>query len=325
MKTSARTGRVLRVVGAVALLWAIAPQSEAQAPPIGPQDPTRSDAKRLYTSACAPCHGRNGDGREPGLRLPNNNHPRDFTTAVYKFRSTPTGSLPQDDDIYRTISRGVPGTWMPAWGDMLRPPERWALVRYVKGFSPLFGQEEPDPAIAIPEEPGSTPDLIQEGGFVYVLLKCWQCHGPSGRGDGPSADELTDDWDHKIRAYDFTRGRYKNGSAPADLYRTLVTGLNGTPMPAYEPDAVAFPGGAGTEPTPIPEFLDAAGKRALSTYLVSQPTQDQLSAMTDGDLDELVRHRMWALVYFLRSLERSRDAWYWLVRENPQRLTGRAR
>ncbi len=55
--------------------------------------------------------------------------PRDFISGIYKFRSTPSGSLPQDDDIFRTISRGVRGTSMLAQLQ-LSESERRAVTQY---------------------------------------------------------------------------------------------------------------------------------------------------------------------------------------------------
>lgn len=302
------------------ILWA-AP-AVGQAPPPGPQDPTPSDAARLYAGACASCHGRAGDGRGPAARGIGSPQPRDLTSGVYKYRSTPTGSLPTDEDIYRTISRGIPGTWMPAWDSHLSSAERWALVRYVKGFSEYFAEEEPDPAIEIPPEPAPTPELVREGHWVFVVLKCWQCHGRLGRGDGPSADELTDDWDRRIRPYDFTRGDYKNGSSPSDLYRTIVTGLNGSPMPAFEPDIVAFPGGANEDIEPMREVLEDDEASQLAAYLATQPAESALRTMSQPEFDALVERRMWALIYYLRSLERGKGLLYWLFGENPELASG---
>jgi mono/diheme cytochrome c family protein len=299
----------------LALLSWVAP-CHAQAPPTGPDDPSTVDAAGLYENACAPCHGRLGDGNGRGARLLGSPQPRDFTAGVFEFRSTPTGSLPTDDDLYRTISRGVPGTWMPAWEGTLTPAQRWALIGYVKGFSGYFADEEPDPPIAIPEEPGSTPELVTEGRFVYAVLKCWQCHGDTGRGDGPSADELTDDWDRRIRPYDFTRGGYKNGSSPSDVYRTLATGMSGTPMPAYDAANVVFPGDLDLEP--MREGLGAEGLGPLAQFLAGQPTEAELRSMPPDRTDDLVERRLWALVYYLQSLEQSRGTLYWLFEENPE-------
>jgi cytochrome c oxidase cbb3-type subunit I/II len=66
------------------------------------------------------------------------------------------------------------------------------------------------------------------------VAECWQCHGESGRGDGPSAPTLKDNTGLPISPADLTLPlRFKNGARPQDVYRTLMTGLIGTPMPSY--------------------------------------------------------------------------------------------
>ena len=320
MRWLVRPSRALGVAGAVTLLWMH--PSTAQQLPVTPARVAAVDAQRLYAGACATCHGRLGDGNGPSSARLGTPQPRDFTAGMYKFRSTPTGSLPTDDDIYRTISRGVPGTWMPRWEAHLSPAQRWALVRYIKEFSDFFAEEDPDPSVEVPPEPSVMPEMIQEGRWVYALLKCWQCHGPLGRGDGPSAADLTDDWDRKIVPYDFTRGDYKAGLSPSDVYRTLVTGLDGTPMPAFEATIVAFPGGRDADVESAREVLDATELRELRAYLAGQPTEDALPAMPEADRAQLVQRRLWALVYYLRSLGRGKGAFYWLFGENPELQTG---
>ena len=73
-----------------------------------------AEGKRVYDRACGSCHGRSGDGKGPAAKYLNP-PARDFTMGEYKFRSTPSGTIPTDDDIARTIIEGVNGTSMPAW------------------------------------------------------------------------------------------------------------------------------------------------------------------------------------------------------------------
>src|SRR5262249_49403200 len=55
-----------------------------------------------------------------------------------------------------------------------------------------------------------------------------------GRGDGTSAPTLIDDLGHSIRPADFTqRWTFRGGPTREDIFRTMTTGLNGTPMPAF--------------------------------------------------------------------------------------------
>ncbi len=158
--------------------------------------------------------------------------PRDFRPGIFKFRSTPTGSLPTDEDLFETVSRGLRGTGMIAQDD-LPESERRAVVAYLKTFSERFESEKPQTPIPVPEPPPRTPELIAKGRELYEKAECFKCHGTKGRGDGPSATDLKDDWGYPIQATDLTRP-LKRGSAPEAIYRTMVTGLAGTPMPSYE-------------------------------------------------------------------------------------------
>src|SRR3990167_4260631 len=91
----------------------------------------RGDAKKgqaLYAQKCAVCHGTTGkgDGVAEFVLFPK---PRDLTSGKFKIRSTT--SLPTDDDLFRVVSQGIPGTAMPSWL-VLTPTQRWDLVAYVK-------------------------------------------------------------------------------------------------------------------------------------------------------------------------------------------------
>lgn len=186
--------------------------------------------KTLYKQQCVICHGAEGKGDGPAAAFlyPK---PRDFTRGIFKIRSTP--SLPTDEDLFRTISQGIPGTLMPSF-EYLSEEERWALVAYVKSFSEEFEEAQSLEPITIPEPPPETPELMALGQALYKDAGCFQCHGARGKGDGPSAGALTDEWGDPIVPYDFTiPGRMKGGSSVEDIYRTLAVGIGGTPMPAY--------------------------------------------------------------------------------------------
>jgi cytochrome c oxidase cbb3-type subunit I/II len=107
------------------------------------------------------------------------------------------------------------------------------VVAYVKTLSPRWQEDPPEPPLVIPPAPRATPTLLARGQTLYAQAKCAECHGESGRGDGPAAPTLKDDFDRPIRPADFTRGELRGGAAVADVYRTLTTGLDGTPMPSF--------------------------------------------------------------------------------------------
>jgi hypothetical protein len=69
--------------------------------------------------------------------------------GVFEFRSTPTGTLPTDEDIWKVISNGLHGTAMVPWIS-LSEKDRWALVAFVEGFSPRFGAEKRSSLVAVP-------------------------------------------------------------------------------------------------------------------------------------------------------------------------------
>jgi cytochrome c oxidase cbb3-type subunit 2 len=216
------------------LRWMVAPPSgavTAQAPP--PATPElRALGRSLYQSRCAGCHGEQGDGAgRHAARL--SVAPTNFSRGVYKLRSTPTGSLPTDADLFMTLTRGMHGTPMLPW-TALTERERWALVLQLKSFSVRFREEKPAPAIRIPHPPKEDALLRQRGAELYGKLMCARCHGDAGAGDGAAARAYEGPLDGNVHARDFTRGRFLRGAEMEDLYLTLRTGLEGTPMAAYD-------------------------------------------------------------------------------------------
>ena len=211
----------------------------------------------IYAMACVMCHGAEGKGDGsvgPMLSPRRAPQPRDFTSAEFKFRSTPSGHLPTTADLFRTVTEGVRSSGGPMTiglqGHRIMPsfrymPEaqRLEVIEYVKSLNRGFWERREIKTVAVPAAPPVTPERLIRGKQLYADAECLACHGERGRGDGPSAPTLKDDRDLPIAATDLTRPeRFKNGARPEDIYRTLVTGLAGTPMPSYadslEPDQV---------------------------------------------------------------------------------------
>jgi len=190
------------------------------------------DGKADYRRYCVVCHGDLGDGN--GESFPwVDPKPRNFQLGIFKCRSTPTGTLPTDEDLFDTIARGLDRSNMPQWSTFTKQ-ERADLVAWVKHFSPRFATEKPGEPIQIPAEPEVTPERIKAGRDVFARVQCWKCHGVTGQANGPSAATLTDDQGRSIQPFDFTEGaRPKCGSTDKDLYRIFMTGLDGTPMPSF--------------------------------------------------------------------------------------------
>ncbi|MFN2571277.1 MAG: c-type cytochrome [Gemmatimonadales bacterium] len=222
---------LLSVCGTMLLLAAATPAA-AQQTHVGGLTGHAAAGKSLYTRYCAGCHGDDGDAQgENAMWI--DPKPRDFTMATFKCRSTPSGSLPTDEDLYNAMTRGFVTTNMPPWV-ALSPQNRVDLVAYIKTFSPSWKTAKPGAPIAIAPETPVTIQSILHGRELFQRLECWKCHGPAGHGDGPSAHELTDSKEDPIRPYNFSTGsRFMCGTTNTDLYRIFMTGLDGSPMPSF--------------------------------------------------------------------------------------------
>ncbi len=201
-----------------------------------------SYGQEVYQRRCIGCHGPKGDGNGVAATF-FAVRPRNFTAGAFKFRSTPSGSLPTDGDLLRTITDGVRGTPMPTWHN-LPDKDRLAVIEYIEfklavdNSDPenpyaYFVEEPPDQTISIGIPPKPTPELLSRGKTLWQEVKCSQCHGDDGKGNGPSAGQLTDDWGFPIRPANLTTGLFKSGPSVKDIFRTISTGLNGTPMPSF--------------------------------------------------------------------------------------------
>ena len=198
--------------------------------------------KEVYERRCLGCHGADGDGNGPAATFLYNQRPRNFNNAVFKFRLTKE-LIPTDGDLLRTISRGVRGTAMPPWYD-LPLNDRLAVIQYIKYVLAVdrsdpskpyafFTEEPPGAPLYIGKPPPPTQQLLDRGKEVWEQAKCWECHGKTGKGDGEKAAGLKDDEEFTIVPADLTSGQFKSGPAVEDIYRTITTGLSGTPMPSY--------------------------------------------------------------------------------------------
>ncbi len=192
--------------------------------------------QKTYEKQCQACHGPDGDGQGEAAYLlyP---RPRDFTSGEYRLVSTWDG-VPTDEDLFGAISRGMPGSAMPSWSHL--PEEtRWGLVHYVKTLSqrPLEAAPPKEPnasgdggagLLTVPPEPEFTEEAQARSRRLYAE-GCAPCHGETGRGDGQT--KQIDSKGYPTRPRDLTAGVYKGDPAPEAVYRRIVLGLPGSPMP----------------------------------------------------------------------------------------------
>jgi mono/diheme cytochrome c family protein len=233
---------------------------------------TVARGKQLYDVNCIQCHGANGQGDgygAPFLVPP----PRDFTAGQFKFRTTASGLLPTDQDLFRTISRGANGTGMPPWKYLLPDEDRWALVDYVKTFDTRFTEDRNKNLKPMPL-PEPLKASASRGRDVYAKMQCAKCHGDDGRGVGPSSPTMVDAKNRHVNARDFTQpGSFRTGWTEREVIRTLETGMNGVPMPSYsgtmskqeEADLVAYvlslsKHGSGDQKRQLAKSMEGLGK-----------------------------------------------------------------
>lgn len=90
----------------------------------------------------------------------------------------------------------------------------------------------------------------QRGRAVYIsaAAKCTNCHGAQGLGNGKQTEEfeanaatgekwpekgLHDMWGHIIKPRNLSRGIYRGGRRPIDIFRRVRAGVKGSGMPAF--------------------------------------------------------------------------------------------
>ncbi len=232
--------------------------------PVGSVASRVARGAKVFSIYCVSCHGAAGKGdgpRGPLFEPP----PRDFTAGKFKFRSTPMGTAPTGADLFRVVTGGLRGTGMPSFAD-LPEVDRWAVVAFVRSLAPNAHDVTDEVSVAMPGKPDA-----KRGKRAWLRLGCMSCHGKRGRGDGFAARRLG----HALLLPDFAVQPFKRGSSNAEIYRSIATGLDGTPMPAYggtaSPeeihDLVAFVRTLRDQP------VDAAYRTAADSFIRTQYAQ----------------------------------------------------
>jgi mono/diheme cytochrome c family protein len=214
--------------------------------------------KSVYTEYCLSCHGVNGDGNGysgKGLGVP----PRNFKLGQYKFGKVVSGELPNDQDFYDILKKGLHGTAMLPWD--LSDKQMFNVVQYIKTFAPekWLGADKKlgDPIIAGKDPYGEAhkESAIQRGKEVYhVTGQCWTCHRAyvskaelsevSKKINGSGLTEFDPDMYHvKIQPSDygyssmppeFTYDQVRSATTVEELYVRLNAGVGGAAMASWK-------------------------------------------------------------------------------------------
>jgi mono/diheme cytochrome c family protein len=230
----------------VTLLSNVLPQIAALSSEVAPLQTRLEAGKAVYVQHCAACHGVNGDGSGPASvwLFP---RPRNFSAGLFKIKSTPGTALPTDEDLFNTVTRGMPGSSMPSF-TYLTDQDRREAVQYIKSlaaFTDTLGKRvnrfdeagkngQLAAPIQVPAEPPVTVQSLAQGARLFSKLNCVLCHGETGAGDGPNASSLKDTQGLFLPPRDFNTGAFRGGHTGRDLFTRIATGLAGTPMVAFD-------------------------------------------------------------------------------------------
>lgn len=184
-----------------------------------------------------------------------------YTTAMPSFRRFTDAQLHGLVDYVRLLS--IRGETELLLASFYSPDEGIHFDNVEENYVTVVGKwrAAADHLIAYQGEiPRATPERIEHGRYLFTTsgekggANCASCHGESGRGDGPSAFEpdpdnpgqlrrVRDDWKNEIQVRDLTRGVFRLGRRPIDLYRRIYVGINGTPMPEHLGMSIKDPDG----------------------------------------------------------------------------------
>ena len=116
---------------------------------------------RIFRSHCAACHGPNGVGGRGS----------DLTQGRFRYGTT-------DEDLFRIISDGIPGTEMP--GIFFDGRQMWQLVGYVRSLSEGKAASQ------------ATGDAAAGEQVYFGKGGCQSCHMVAGRGSrtGPDLSDI---------------------------------------------------------------------------------------------------------------------------------------
>src|SRR5207249_9317560 len=123
--------------------------------------------QRVFARYCAVCHGPDGRGNGPAAPslIP---HPRDFTLGLYKFKSTPPGMPPTDDDLVNIVTNGLQASAMPYFRDILTADEIRSVVAHVRTLSPMVPAAGKTTNITIPARVAADASSVARGATLFA-------------------------------------------------------------------------------------------------------------------------------------------------------------
>lgn len=201
---------------------------------------------------------------------------------------------------------------------------RWVLLTYIVGLCLCLSAR----GLNRIEPPPASLENIHRGQMWYLTLRCFECHGIRGEGDGSNSASLRDDSGHPIKPNNFKMGKFKKGSRPEEIYRTIAQGIPGTPMAAYDRNALLIDresqsfkdAPSGKIRYPLLEAMGALSspkeQEELRKFVDRLPAHEELEKMGESGKEKEAAKRRWQLVHYILSLSKG------VARKEHSRATG---
>ncbi len=164
--------------------------------------PSSAEGAALYAQHCAACHGSTGkgDGTQVAQLMTQRTEPLpDLSTPDFARQAAPAA-------WFQVITEGRLDKFMPPWADTLSETQRWNLVAFLYTLS--------------------TPQEKIDSGKTVYTANCAECHGETGKGDGPKAEAGK-------KMPDFTDQQSMAAASPSSFF-DMVTNGPGDGTHAYQ-------------------------------------------------------------------------------------------
>lgn len=175
--------------------------------------------KHIYMELCQRCHAAQGDGF--GTIQPNlANFPRAFWKNGEFFRSIPDGR------IVKSIAKGIPGTSMPPYGELLGDEAADSLLNLI--FREFIRIKRDDKRADLAAPPRAVDLLSPDKADNEFKKYCASCHGVAGNGKGPEYLK------YLPRPRDLTNHPYFGSLTDDRIALAIYYGIAGSGMGAFK-------------------------------------------------------------------------------------------
>lgn len=196
--------------------------------------------KTIYERQCVTCHGETGANNTKWAKE-NGVATGGFKASSYK--NAEGGSLIQ---IYNTITKPNKSLEHPVY-NYLGFQDRWAVSHYIQQLDPAKdtvgsralvkeARFEAENGLCFEDAKASISGKVKPQGDAQLAkgkelydANCASCHGEKGAGDGAAAAALNP----PPRNFTGADAKWKNGTSPLGIFKTLANGIPGGSMASY--------------------------------------------------------------------------------------------